>query len=462
MRLGSTTISDPDFTALTGSPRFVAMPGYTQHPQVIPPTTLALLLAEAQRLAAREPEAAHGIRDVLRKSPLVRSLSRAPWLRALLPADMVCVRGILFDKTPEANWLVPWHQDITLCVREPRDIPGYGPWSVKHGVPHVQAPVALLSHMITLRLHLDDATAMNGALRVLPGSQVYGLLDAQAIAAWRARGPEVVCAALAGDVLAMQPLLLHASSKAQSETLAHRRVLHLEFAPREGLAEGLAWYEGQLFSNLQLWLDPEPRDGAMNMALDEALLEHTTEPVLRVYRWAQPTVSIGYGLDMATLAHPLPAWPVVRRWTGGGVVLHDTDFTYSLIIPASDPWAQTRPIESYRELHYWLAVALRDAGHGACRLATEEDRKEGAVCFQAPAVHDVVRHGEKLAGAGQRRSRHGLLHQGSVRGVVLDAAFWHEWAAALAAVVQVVAEVPTEVHARAAELGRERYSNISV
>jgi lipoate-protein ligase A len=434
------------------------MSGYSIHPQVVPALMLDALRAEAARLAAIEPGAAHGIRDLLRKSPLVRSASRAPWLRALLPRDVVCVRGILFDKTPETNWLVPWHQDLTLCVRERHETPGYGPWSVKHDVPHVQAPVGLLSRMMTLRLHLDDATLANGALRVLPGSHAYGLLDAEALTAWREREPEAVCEAAAGDVLAMCPLLLHASSKAECKAGGHRRVVHLEFAPSDGLAEGLAWYEGQIFSSLQVWIDPEPREGALNMALDEALLERATGPILRVYRWAEPSVSIGYSQDLTALRGDLPGWPIVRRWTGGGVVLHDTDSTYSLIIPSSDPWSQTRPSECYREVHHSLALSLRGAGHGACRLATEEDQKTGAVCFQSPAVHDVVRLGEKVAGAGQRRSRLGLLHQGSVRGAALDAGFWLGWAAALAAAVRHMPELPPGVQSRATELAAERYA----
>lgn len=208
---------------------------------VVPPATVELLQVEADRLAGEEPDAAHGIRDLIGKSGLVREALGQPWLLALVPKGYACVRGILFDKTPGSNWLVAWHQDLTICVQERREVPGYGPWSVKHGVPHVQPPVILLEEMVTLRLHLDDTHAGNGALRVMPGSHLEGRLNARRIGEMRMHGKEVVCEAGPGDVLVMRPMLLHASSKA--EVAGHRRVVHLEFARREVLAEGLRWHE---------------------------------------------------------------------------------------------------------------------------------------------------------------------------------------------------------------------------
>ncbi len=208
---------------------------------VVSSAVVGLLRTESDRLAAAEPDAAHGIRDLPAKSPIVRHHLTAPWLQALLPAGYGCVRGILFDKRADANWLVAWHQDLTICVKERQQVAGYGPWSVKHGVPHVQPPMALLDAMITLRLHLDEATHSNGALRVLPGTHRFGRLDAQQIEAFKKEGVEETCTAAAGDVLLMKPLLLHASSKAESP--AHRRVVHLEFAPLHSLAACLQWHE---------------------------------------------------------------------------------------------------------------------------------------------------------------------------------------------------------------------------
>ena len=219
----------------------LATDGFEWARGVVPEPVVESLRDESHRLATEEPDAAHGVRDLLRKSALVREILTTPWLQALVPPSHACVRGILFDKTPGANWLVAWHQDLTICVKEQCDVPGYGPWSIKHGVPHVQPPIELLEQMVTLRLHLDETRAANGALRVIPGSHGWGRLSAEQIEERRAAESEVICEAAPGDALLMTPLLLHASSKAESP--AHRRVVHLEFAPREALAQGLRWYE---------------------------------------------------------------------------------------------------------------------------------------------------------------------------------------------------------------------------
>ena len=161
-------------------------------------------------------------------------------VRPFLAAEPVPVRAIYFDKSPGANWLVPWHQDLTLALRSRAEVPGFDPWSVKEGVPHVQPPAELLERMLTIRLHLDDADESNGALRVLPGSHRSGRLSAAQIQEWRARRDPVLCNVSAGDALLMRPLLLHASGRSTSER--HRRVLHLEYAGCT-LPAGLHWHE---------------------------------------------------------------------------------------------------------------------------------------------------------------------------------------------------------------------------
>lgn len=213
-----------------------------------------------------------------------------------------------------------------------------------------------------------------------------------------------------------------------------------------------------MFGRLILHLDSVPHDGAWNMAADQAWLEMSDIPVLRVYRWEQPTVTIGYAQSLPKLADALPCWPVVRRWTGGGVVLHENDFTYSVIVPGGHPWAETRPLDSYRLIHDSLARALVDAGFAGCRLAGPEDLIENPFCFVAPALHDVVRGRVKIAGAGQRRGKSGLLHQGSVQQVVLPPGFWSRWAADLANEVTQVDELPPQVAKRARELVEKRYA----
>jgi ectoine hydroxylase-related dioxygenase (phytanoyl-CoA dioxygenase family) len=156
-----------------------------------------------------------------------------------LGLDAFVIRDLFFDKTSEANWKVAWHQDLTIAVRHRIDLPGFGPWSEKDGVPHVRPPVELLERMLTVRLHLDDCGEQNGPLRVLPCSHRHGKLDANAIRAWRAEVPAVVCTIKCGGVVLMRPLLLHASSPARRPE--HRRVIHLEFAAEE-LPGGLQWY----------------------------------------------------------------------------------------------------------------------------------------------------------------------------------------------------------------------------
>lgn len=194
-----------------------------------------------EQLAKEMPANQHGARDLL-EHPLVCELARDPAIRALvepvLDANCFAVRGLFFDKTPGANWLVPRHQDLTIAVAARREVEGFGPWSVKDGVPHVQPPREYLEQMVSVRLHLDECDALNGALRVVPGSHTSGKLSAPEIAGWfQTRGEVVVPVPLGGAVL-FRLLLIHASSPACSPS--HRRVVHLEFAACE-LPQALRW-----------------------------------------------------------------------------------------------------------------------------------------------------------------------------------------------------------------------------
>jgi lipoate-protein ligase A len=216
--------------------------------------------------------------------------------------------------------------------------------------------------------------------------------------------------------------------------------------------------EEAFFDEMELHVDPVPHSGAWNMAVDQALLERGGLPVLRVYGWDRPTVTLGYAQSLSKLADALPDWPVVRRWTGGGVVFHGEDFTYTVMVPAGHPWAETRPVESYRLIHGALAGGLVAAGLEGCRLAEAEDVKDLPFCFEAPALHDVIRGAVKVAGAGQRRGRLGLLHQGSVQRLVLKPGFWAGWAGRLAREVRVVEALPEAVRVRAEALEAKRYS----
>lgn len=202
----------------------------------------ALLIACAQ--AASDLAAGHraGIRNLLRDVPAVALAAANPAVRKLVCAVLgpaaFPVRVLFFDKTPEANWKVPWHQDLALAVAERMEVPGFTGWSLKEGVAHVHAPAEVLAKMLTVRLHLDDCGTDNGPLRVLPGSHASGKLDAAALTAWRAQVEDLECLVPSGGALVMRPLLLHTSSPARQP--GHRRVLHLEFA-NQPLPGGLRW-----------------------------------------------------------------------------------------------------------------------------------------------------------------------------------------------------------------------------
>jgi ectoine hydroxylase-related dioxygenase (phytanoyl-CoA dioxygenase family) len=143
----------------------------------------------------------------------------------------------LFEKSPDANWLVSWHQDTALPMSAQHDVAGWGPWSTKSGVTYAHAPRRVLERVIALRIHLDDSTADNGPLRVLPGSHIHGVLGDTQIHELSQRVKQTQCTVPAGGVIAMRPLLVHASSKATVE--APRRVLHLEYAASLMLESGL-------------------------------------------------------------------------------------------------------------------------------------------------------------------------------------------------------------------------------
>jgi hypothetical protein len=156
----------------------------------------------------------------------------------LMGARAHAVRILYFDKTPDMNWAVPWHQDRTIAVVSRVETAGFGPWSVKAGVHHVEPPEDILSSIISLRLHLDDCGPDNGPLVALRGSFRLGRVPAGEIKAHVERGSTRLCCARAGDLVAMRGLTLHASERATRP--GHRRVLHVDFSCAE-LPVGLQW-----------------------------------------------------------------------------------------------------------------------------------------------------------------------------------------------------------------------------
>lgn len=182
-----------------------------------------------------------GMRNLLKLSwvqETVCALRNNPMLKSLLESASVAVQCTLFDKNQHINWLVPFHQDLSIQARKTGAALQNGRWTVKEGESYVQPPAEILEKALAVRLHLDPTTTSNGPLRVVPGSHHYGRLPSAACAELAATSTPIVCTAQRGDVLLMRPLLLHASSKSLSGS--RRRILHFLFASPEPPA-GIGW-----------------------------------------------------------------------------------------------------------------------------------------------------------------------------------------------------------------------------
>ncbi len=163
-------------------PGLITRDGFALVLDAVDAATVSALITALEDAAdvpsARRRGGVYAIRNLLEAVPAVAALAVSPQMRALtipvLGPDVFPVRGILFDKTPGANWNVLWHQDLSIAVRERRDVPGFGPWSEKAGVVHVQPPPAVMERMLTVRLHLDDCEVANGPLLVLPAHTRVG------------------------------------------------------------------------------------------------------------------------------------------------------------------------------------------------------------------------------------------------------------------------------------------------
>jgi ectoine hydroxylase-related dioxygenase (phytanoyl-CoA dioxygenase family) len=186
----------------------------------------------------------YGVRNILQRVPALCAIINSSPVRRLIEPILgrtaVPVRSLYFDKNPEANWNVAWHQDTMIAVTEKFDLPGFGPWSEKAGIMHVEPPGSLLENILTMRIHLDQTDQQNGALRIIPGSHKYGRLTSAEILNHVENTSVVTCAAEAGDVLLMRPLLLHSSRK--STNPLHRRIIHIEFSSVT-LPSPLQWRE---------------------------------------------------------------------------------------------------------------------------------------------------------------------------------------------------------------------------
>ena len=226
----------------------------------------------------------------------------------------------------------------------------------------------------------------------------------------------------------------------------------------------------RLFASLDVYREAGAHSAAMNMAIDEAFLEYATVPLIRFYRWHSPALSFGYFGRFSNIASYQFERDLVRRWTGGGIVFHGQDLTYSLVIPVSDTASFQSSISIYENIHRALCDALSETGQRAVVAAVVEPgpgsakagtrtgiSDAGYSCFATPVRADVMIDGRKIAGAAQRRTRRGLLQQGSIQGIQLGNSLTGQFAQALSPNSRE-RKVDEEILNRARELAEQKYA----
>jgi lipoate-protein ligase A len=239
-----------------------------------------------------------------------------------------------------------------------------------------------------------------------------------------------------------------------------------------------------MFAALNVYHDAAAHSAAMNMAIDEALLEYATVPSIRFYRWHSPALSFGYFGKFAQVACYAGERDLVRRWTGGGIVFHGDDLTYSIVIPANDNAFSESSMAIYEKVHRALSHALIANGARAelvfvAALCERREAKKGDLqiapavgnrrslssavadrryndCFANPVRADVIVDGRKIAGAAQRRTRRGLLQQGSIQGIDLENGLSERFAVELSNNCQPQS-LPKAVRCRAREIAAQKY-----
>ena len=225
-----------------------------------------------------------------------------------------------------------------------------------------------------------------------------------------------------------------------------------------------------LFAKLNVYNDMVLRPASMNMSIDEALLETATIPTIRFYGWRSPALSFGYFGEFSDVATYALERDLVRRWTGGGIVFHGDDLTYSIVIPTSDPVFHESSLAIYEKIHQALANALTRVGISAAVAGVVDPggvsvshhaavSASGYNCFTNPVPADVMMDGRKIAGAAQRRTRRGLLQQGSIQGFSRTPDFAQNFAHALSANCSEFA-LNQEILLRAQELADQKYATV--
>jgi lipoate-protein ligase A len=254
------------------------------------------------------------------------------------------------------------------------------------------------------------------------------------------------------------------SSEVETSRVAPFKAVPRDFSTSLGMT---------IFAALDVYHDHTPHSAAMNMAIDEALLEYATIPLIRFYRWRSSALSFGYFGRFTDIARYQCERDLVRRWTGGGIVFHGEDLTYSLVIPTSDTAVAESSISIYEKIHQALCNALSETGWrpvvaavvdsdpGSATVATRTGISDaGYSCFANPVRADVMIDGRKIAGAAQRRTRRGLLQQGSIQGIDLQSDLAQRFARELST-DRSEQKVDEKILNRAREIAEQKYGTES-
>ena len=210
---------------------FIRLHGYAILPNIFPHNEISEVAdVVSQSQLKRSRAGARHILSVPAVCKVAEDLRLLSIAREVLGQVAIPFRATLFDKSPSSNWLVAWHQDPALPLVKRTEEPGWGPWSIKEGVNYAHAPREALEQVLALRVHLDDSESANGPLRVRPDTHCYGVLSDSEIQKRASTSQDVECTVAGCGVIAMRPLIIHASSKAENDS--PRRVLHIEYASR--------------------------------------------------------------------------------------------------------------------------------------------------------------------------------------------------------------------------------------
>jgi ectoine hydroxylase-related dioxygenase (phytanoyl-CoA dioxygenase family) len=178
------------------------------------------------------------LKEVPSALPVIFNDELTTIISRLFGDDYFATKAIYFDKPPQSNWFVAYHQDLTISVDSKTELNGYGPWTVKQNQFAVQPPIGILQNNFTIRIHLDDTDENNGALKIVRGSNKKGIYRPETID-WT-KETEVICLVKKGGIMVMRPLLLHASNRSTNSNC--RRVIHIEFSNSQ-LPEQINWSE---------------------------------------------------------------------------------------------------------------------------------------------------------------------------------------------------------------------------